>query len=174
MLGSLRSLAAKAATLFGMNAPKSVMASVGKGSKTSGGFQEMPEFDDDPLAAIKWAIQNKQSVTFRYVDAWREPDEPGAKGPRIGNPHALFLKSNGTLYLHMYIDPMSASASASDGTGQKPGWRTFLVGRIGEAAVRDAGFSQWKATRNVFSIAPGWNPGWYSQGGARPVALVSR
>jgi hypothetical protein len=75
----------------------------------------MPEFGDDPLAAIKWAIQNRQSVNFRYIDKWRKPNEPGAKGPRVGNPHALWVGRNGTLYLHMWIDPQSASASASDG-----------------------------------------------------------
>jgi hypothetical protein len=69
--------------------PASVMASVGKGSKTAGGFQEMPEFGDDPLEAMKWAINNRQSVNFRYVDKWREANEPGAKGPRIGNPHIM-------------------------------------------------------------------------------------
>lgn len=153
--------------------PKSVMSSVGQGSKTAGGFQEMPQFGDDPLEAMKWAINNRQSVNFRYVDKWREPREPGAKGPRIGNPHALWVGRNGTLYLHMWIDPSSASASASDGTGRKPGWRTFIVSRIDEAAVRDAGFSQWTATRNTFNIAPGWNPAWYSQVG-QPVALVKR
>jgi len=153
--------------------PATVLPSVGQGSRTAGGFQEMPEFNDDPLAAIKWAIENKQSVNFRYVDKWRKPNERGAKGPRIGNPHALWLGKNGTLYLHMYIDPQSASASASDGTGRKPGWRTYIVSRIDEAAVRDAGFSRWTATRNTFSVAPGYNSSWYSQFG-RPIALAKR
>lgn len=166
------SLAARFRSFLGLQ-PKSVMTSVGQGSLTAGGFQDMPQFGDDPLAAIKWAIQNRQSVNFRYVDKTRKSSEPGAKGPRIGNPHALWVGRNGTLYLHMWIDPQSSSASASDGSGRKPGWRTFIVNRIDNAAVRDAGFSSWTTTRNTFNIAPGWNPSWYSQVG-QPVALVKR
>lgn len=166
------SLAARFRSFLGLQ-PKSVMASVGERSTTAGGFQELPQFGDDPLAAVKYAIQNRLSVNFRYVDKTRKANEPGAKGPRIGNPHALWVGRNGTLYLHMWIDPQSASASASDGTGRKPGWRTYIVSRIDAAAIRDAGFSSWTTTRNTFNIAPGWNPSWYSQVG-QPVALVKR
>jgi hypothetical protein len=40
-------IGARAREFLGLQ-PKSVMASVGKSSRTAGGFQEMPEFNDDP------------------------------------------------------------------------------------------------------------------------------
>ena len=69
------------------------------------------------------AIQRKQPVMIYYDDKWQPDGTPGKVGPRIGNPHAIWIGSNGTKYLHMYVDPQSASA-----TGDLPGWRTSIEG----------------------------------------------
>ena len=111
------------------------------------------------------AIDRRQPVTFYYDDKWQPPGTPGKIGQRVGNPHAIWIGRNGTKYLHLYVDPQSASA-----TGDLPGWRTFILSRIRNVSVLELGASFFgRPVRFVF--APGWNPSWYSTVG-QPVKLV--
>ena len=80
------------------------------------------------------AIERKQPVTFFYKDKWQPEGTPGALGQRVGNPHAIWKGANGRTYLHLYVDPQSATA-----TGGLPGWRTFLVNRIQGVSVLELG-----------------------------------
>ena len=111
------------------------------------------------------AIERKQPVTFYYNDKWQPDGTPGKLGQRVGNPHAIWIGPNGTKYLHLYVDPQSASA-----TGDLPGWRTFILSRIQNVSVLELGTKFFGGTVQ-FVRAPGWNPGWYSRVGT-PVALI--
>ncbi len=111
------------------------------------------------------AIDRRQPVSFFYTDKWQEPGTPGASGQRVGNPHALWIGKNGTKYLHLYVDPQSATA-----TGQLPGWRTFIVGRIKNVSVLELG-ARLFGREIQFIQAPGWNPGWYARNG-QPIKLI--
>jgi len=105
------------------------------------------------------AIERRQPVSFFYTDKWQPQGTPGASGMRVGNPHALWIGRNGTKYLHLYVDPQSATA-----TGQLPGWRTFIVGRIRDVSVLELGAKLFGKPIQ-FVQAPGWNPGWYARNG---------
>jgi len=116
-------------------------------------------------ANLTEAINRKQPVTFYYDDKWQPDGVPGKIGQRVGNPHAIWVGSNGTKYLHLYVDPQSASA-----TGDLPGWRTFIVSRIQNVSVLELGTKLFGRPIE-FVFAPGWNPSWYSSAGT-PVVLV--
>lgn len=116
-------------------------------------------------ANLKDAIERRQPVTFYYDDKWQPEGVPGKIGQRLGNPHALWRGSNGTLYLHLYVDPQSASA-----TGGLPGWRTFIVDRIQNVSVLELG-TRFLGRPVVFVAAPGFNPAWYSRVGT-PIQLL--
>jgi hypothetical protein len=116
-------------------------------------------------ANLKAAIERKQPVTFYYVDKWQPESVPGAMGQRVGNPHALWKGRNGTTYLHLYVDPQSASA-----TGDLPGWRTFIVDRIQTVSVLELG-TRFLGRPVQFVTAPGWNPAWYPTVGT-PIKLL--
>tara|TARA_R110002049_G_scaffold69250_1_gene179417 strand:+ start:178 stop:654 length:477 start_codon:yes stop_codon:yes gene_type:complete len=111
------------------------------------------------------AIETKQPVTFFYKDKWQPEGTPGALGQRVGNPHAIWRGTNGRTYLHLYVDPQSATA-----TGDLPGWRTFLVNRIQGVSVLELG-SSFFGRPVRFVTAPGWNPSWYSRVG-QPIKLL--
>jgi len=111
------------------------------------------------------AINRKQPVTFFYDDKWQPDGVPGKIGQRVGNPHAIWIGNNGTKYLHLYVDPQSASA-----TGDLPGWRTFIVSRIQNVSVLELGTTLF-GKPVAFVFAPGWQPAWYSKAGT-PVVLV--
>ena len=112
------------------------------------------------------AIDKKQTVKFLYDDKWEEDGAPGKSGMRVGDPHAIWIGSNGVKYLHLYINPQSVSAS-----GGPTGWRTFLVNRIRQVAPANAG-AQFFDSNVQFVRAPGWSPGWYSRVGT-PVKLIN-
>jgi len=116
-------------------------------------------FGGDPMKELKAAIENKQPVSFFYNDKWQEEGVNGKYGQRVGNPHAIWRGKNGTTYLHLYVDPQSASA-----TGSLPGWRTFIIGRIQNVSVLDLG-TRLFGRPVQFVTAPGFNRGWYSRVG---------
>jgi len=131
----------------------------------SRGAQYTARFGGDAMKELAYAIENKQPVSFFYNDKWQEEGVTGKYGQRVGNPHAVWRGSNGTVYLHLYVDPQSASA-----TGDLPGWRTFIVPRIQNVSVLELGTKLFgKPIR--FVDAPGWNPAWYSRVGS-PIHLV--
>lgn len=127
--------------------------------------QYVSRFGGDPMRELKQAIDNKQPVSFFYNDKWQPEGVTGKYGTRVGNPHALWRGNNGTVYLHLYVDPQSASA-----TGDLPGWRTFIVNRITGVSVLELG-SRLFGRPIQFVNAPGWNPRWYSRVGT-PIDLV--
>jgi hypothetical protein len=116
-------------------------------------------------ANLQRAIENRQPVTFYYVDKWQPPGTPGAAGQRLGNPHAIWKGPNGSVYLHLYVDPQSATA-----TGSLPGWRTFLLDRIQNVSVLELG-TNFLGRPVRFVAAPGWNPAWYRRVGT-PITLL--
>ncbi len=111
------------------------------------------------------AIERRQPVSFFYTDKWQPAGTPGASGLRVGNPHALWIGKNGTKYLHLYVDPQSATA-----TGSLPGWRTFIVGRISDVSVFELGAKLF-GKPVMFIRAPGFNPGWYARNG-QPIKTI--
>lgn len=124
------------------------------------------------MVGLEEAIDQMLPVRFQYTDLWvrRDGSVIGIKGLRVGNPHALFYGPNGLPYLHMYIDPQSASQSntlrrRADATpserrnGEMPGWRTFIVGRIRDLEVLEP--KDAFGRRKRFKIAPGFNKGFY-------------
>jgi len=115
-----------------------------------------------PMANLQDAIERRQPCAFFYDDKTSD-----GSGMRLGNPHAIWAATNGSKYLHMYVDPRSATAS-----GSLPGWRTFLVDRIRDVSVYDLGTNLFGRAQE-FNVAPGYNPGWYSRNG-RPIVLVGR
>ena len=133
---------------------------------TSRKAQYVARFGGDPMSELKRAIELKNPVTFFYNDKWQEEGVVGKYGQRVGNPHAIWRGNNGTVYLHMYVDPQSASA-----TGDLPGWRTFILGRIQNVSVLELG-TRLFGKPIQFVDAPGWNPAWYSRVGT-PIKLVN-
>jgi len=118
------------------------------------------------------AIRARQPVRFMYTDKYvKGRGGAGVRGSRIGNPHALFMGERGGFYLHMYVDPQSASQSRSRGTATTPGWRTFLLNRITDLEPLAPPRKLFGGVQQ-FPIAPGYNPSWYRRVGI-PVALVS-
>lgn len=118
------------------------------------------------------AIKERQPVRFMYTDKIvRGSPGAGVRGSRVGNPHALFRGENGGFYLHMYIDPQSASQSRSRGTATAPGWRTFLLNRITDLEPLNPPSRLFGGVQR-FPIAPGYNPSFYRRVGI-PVALAS-
>jgi len=111
------------------------------------------------------AIRRKQPITFYYDDKWQVDGTPGKIGQRVGNPHAIWRGSNGTKYLHLYVDPQSASA-----TGGLPGWRTFILDRIQNVSILELGTKLFGKPVQ-FVLAPGWNPRWYSTVGT-PIEII--
>ncbi len=105
------------------------------------------------------AITRRQPVSFYYEDKWQPAGTPGRAGIRVGNPHALWKGSNGTTYLHLYVDPRSATA-----TGMLPGWRTFIVSRIKGTSTLELG-ETFFGNPIQFRLGPGYNPGWYGTQG---------
>ena len=75
------------------------------------------------------------------------------------------MGDNGTTYLHLYVDPQSARA-----TGDLPGWRTFIIGRITGPSILELG-TRIFGRRILCSTAPDWNPAHYSKVGT-PIALI--
>ncbi len=137
---------------FGFKKPQTVIP------KTRGqGFYRAYQGGD--AGNLTQAIQNRQPVSFFYVDKWQPQGTPGAAGLRVGNPHAMWTGSNGRTYLHLYVDPQSATA-----TGDLPGWRTFLVNRIQGVSIFEQGTTLFGKPVQ-FVRAPGWSPGWYSSQG---------
>jgi hypothetical protein len=112
------------------------------------------------------AIDRRQPVSFFYVDKWQPPGTPGARGLRVGNPHAVWIGKNGTKYLHLYVDPQSATA-----TGGLPGWRTFIVSRISDVSVLELGVRLFGRPVQ-FVQGPGFRPSWYRRNG-QPVKLIT-
>jgi hypothetical protein len=110
-------------------------------------------------------ITRRQPVSFYYEDRWQTPGTPGRAGVRVGNPHAMWKGNNGTTYIHMYVDPRSATA-----TGQLPGWRTFIVSRIRGVSTLELG-NTFFGKPVQFPLAPGYNPNWYS-GQGTPLYLA--
>jgi len=138
--------------IFGYNKPKTVIPKTRKQAyyrSYAGGVS----------ANLVDAITRKQPVSFFYTDKWQPPGTPGAMGQRVGNPHALWIGPNGSRYLHLYVDPQSATA-----TGSLPGWRTFLVDRIQGVSVFELGAKLFGKPIQ-FIQAPGWNPSWYARNG---------
>ena len=119
------------------------------------------------------AIKERQPVRFMYTDkVVRCRPGAGVRGSRVGNPHALFMgERGGSYYLHMYIDPQSASQSRSRGTATAPGWRTFLLNRITDLEPLNPPTKLFGGVQR-FPIAPGYNPSFYRRVGI-PVALAS-
>jgi hypothetical protein len=121
-------------------------------------------------AILSEAIKNRQPVRFVYNDKWvpTDPaDQLGSKGTRVGDPCALWIGFNGRTYLHLYIDPESVSLSNTlvragkrSSGGEKPGWRTFLVDRIGFIELLSNGVDA-RGNPIPFTTPPGWNPRWY-------------
>ena len=154
-----QSIRARLAKAFGFGGkPKTVIP-------RSRRAQYVAAFGGDPMRELEKAIANKQPVSFFYNDKWQDEGVPGKYGQRVGNPHAVWRGSNGTTYLHLYVDPQSASA-----TGNLPGWRTFIVGRIQNVSVLELGTRLFGRVIQ-FVTAPGWNPGWYSRAG-QPIYLI--
>jgi len=110
-------------------------------------------------------ITRRQPVSFYYEDKWQEPGVPGRAGVRVGNPHAMWRGNNNTTYVHMYVDPRSATA-----TGQLPGWRTFIVSRIRGVSTLELG-KTFFGKPVQFPLGPGYNPAWYS-GQGTPLYLA--
>ena len=104
-------------------------------------------------------------VAFFNEDKCHEPGTPGRAGIRVGNPHAMWKGTNGTTYLHLYVDPRSATA-----TGQLPGWRTFIVSRIRGVSTLELG-NTFFGKPVQFALAPGYRPGWY-RGQGTPLFLA--
>jgi len=127
--------------------------------------QYVSRFGGDPMKELERAIELKNPVSFFYNDKWQPEGVTGKYGTRIGNPHAIWRGNNGTVYLHMYVDPQSASA-----TGDLPGWRTFIVSRITGVSVSELG-TRLSGKPVQFVTAPGWNPAWYSRVGT-PIAMI--
>ncbi len=153
------SLRARFAKAFGFGGrPKTVIPASRKA-------QYVASFGGDPMKELERAIQNKQPVSFFYNDKWQDEGTPGKYGQRIGNPHAVWRGNNGTVYLHLYVDPQSASA-----TGDLPGWRTFILNRIQNVSVLELG-ARLMGQNIGFTLAPGWNPAWYSRVGT-PLFLI--
>jgi hypothetical protein len=132
-------------------------------------------------AILSDAIKFRQPVRFVYSDKWvpSDPaDQLGAKGTRVGDPCAMWIGFNGGQYLHMYIDPESVSLSNTlvragkrSSGGEKPGWRTFLVERIGFIELLSNGIDA-KGKPIPFTTPPGWNPSWYSRKGGYALRLL--
>ncbi len=147
------------AKLFGFGGkPKTVIP-------TSRSAQYVSQFGGDPEKEIIFAIKNKQPVSFFYNDKWQEEGTPGKYGQRVGNPHAIWYGDNGTVYVHLYVDPQSASA-----TGDLPGWRTFILKRIQNVSVLQLGTKLFGRPIE-FVTGPGYNRSWYGQNGIA-IALV--
>ena len=121
--------------------------------------QYVARFGGDPMQELQQAIDLKNPVSFFYNDKWQPEGVTGKYGQRVGNPHAVWRGKNGTVYLHLYVDPQSASA-----TGDLPGWRTFIVSRIQNVSVLELG-NKLFGRPIQFVTAPGFNPGWYSRVG---------
>ena len=159
-LRSLRSIRAGislAKRAFGFGSPRNLL----QGGRRA--LEVRPEtgtqLSADPFEALKQAIDRRISVRFQYSN------KDGSKsGMRIGNPHAMWTGQNGESYLHMYVDPQSASAS-----GGLPGWRKFILRRIGKVERKQG---QLLAQDFQFVVAPGWNPGWYGRQG-KVIARIS-
>lgn len=155
----LSSLAQRVKESLGIGKPKSVVPETRAAQyRTMAG---------GPAANLTDAITRRQPVAFFYVDKWQPAGTPGATGLRVGNPHAMWVGTNGEKYLHMYVDPRAATA-----TGQLPGWRTFIIGRISDVSIYDLG-KGFFGKEVKFNIAPGYNPGWYSRNG-RPIVLAGQ
>jgi hypothetical protein len=157
-----RSWTNKILGLFGVGRkPKSVIPKAGRG----GGRLDFDVGGGSTVDNLKYAIAMRLPVSYYYVDKWQKPTTPGARGQREGNPHAMWTGKNGTTYVHLYVDPRSASA-----TGDLPGWRTFILSRIQNASVVTLGKSFFG--KNItFTLAPGYNPSWYRRNG-RPIVLA--
>ncbi len=162
-----RTILGKLKSLFGIGGSRapSVIPKAGRG----GGKLDFDVGGGTTLSNLKYAIENRLPVSYFYVDKWQPATQPGARGQREGNPHAIWTM-NGKTYVHLYVDPRSASASAALGEASLPGWRTFILDRAQNVNVITLGRSFFgKDIR--FKIAPGFNPGWYSRVGS-PVAIV--
>ena len=127
--------------------------------------QYVARFGGDPMQELQQAIDLKNPVSFFYNDKWQPEGVTGKYGQRVGNPHAVWRGKNGTVYLHLYVDPQSASA-----TGDLPGWRTFIVSRIQNVSVLELGKKLFGRPIQ-FVTAPGFNRGWYSRVGT-PIKIL--
>ncbi len=127
--------------------------------------QYVARFGGNPMQELQQAIALKNPVSFFYNDKWQPEGVTGKYGTRVGNPHAVWRGKNGTVYLHLYVDPQSASA-----TGDLPGWRTFIISRIQNVSVLELG-TKFFGRPIQFVNAPGWNPAWYSRVGT-PIKLI--
>ena len=154
-----KSIRLRLAQLFGFGQrPKSVIPATRKQAYYR-------SYEGGVMGNLTQAIERKQPVTFFYKDKWQPGGTPGALGQRVGNPHAIWRGTNGRTYLHLYVDPQSATA-----TGGLPGWRTFLVNRIQGVSVLELG-TTFLGRPVAFVKAPGWNPSWYRQVG-QPIKLI--
>jgi len=153
-----QSLRARLLQVFGFNKPKTVIP------KTRGQVYYR-SYEGGAESNLVDAIDRRQPVSFFYVDKWQPVGTPGARGLRVGNPHAIWIGKNGSKYLHLYVDPQSATA-----TGNLPGWRTFLVSRIKEVSVLELG-TRLFGRPVEFVQGPGFRASWYSKNG-RPVKII--
>ncbi len=96
------------------------------------------------LDAIKAAIERRLPLRFYYAGS-------NAPGPRVGNPHAVFVrrKKDGTedVYIHIW-----QTGGVTD-SGGLPAWRMFFLAKVGAVDV------EWDG--QPFDIAGGYNPGFY-------------
>jgi len=158
IFGGLTSIANKAKQFLGIQTKPATVIPSSRGAAYR-------SYEGGVEANLKSAIERKQPVTFYYDDKWQEEGVPGKIGQRVGNPHAIWRGSNGTKYLHLYVDPQSASA-----TGGLPGWRTFILDRIQNVSILELGTKLFGKPVQ-FVLAPGWNPRWYSTVGT-PIEII--
>jgi len=134
---------------FGFTKPKTVLPKT-RGQAFYRSYQGGDQFN------LEEAISRVQPVSFFYVDKWQPAGTPGAAGLRVGNPHAIWRSNRtGRTYLHMYVDPQSATA-----TGGLPGWRTYLINRIQGVSIFEQGTTLFGRPVQ-FVRAPGFNPSYY-------------
>ncbi|OGU40120.1 MAG: hypothetical protein A2X61_06970 [Ignavibacteria bacterium GWB2_35_12] len=93
----------------------------------------------DTLELLKKAIELRKPITYEY----NAPDR--AIGPRLGNPHAIFISTSGNMNIDIY--KLDGVRSTPD---KLPAWRQYKVKNIENVIIH--------VEENIFEIAPGYNP----------------
>ena len=87
------------------------------------------------------AIKNRKKISFYYSGPQKPTKDSVKPGNRIdAEAVALGLSKRGNLIVRAYVQPPSVSKKGFD----KTGWRTFMVGRMGNLKVSDETFDQKK------------------------------
>jgi len=87
------------------------------------------------------AIKNRKKISFYYSGPQKPTKDSVKPGNRIdAEAVALGLSKRGNLIVRAYVQPPSVSKKGFD----KTGWRTFMVGRMGNLKVSDETFNQKK------------------------------